>query len=126
MCQEYAPTLSSLSCRQVTSRPGLGALARGLRFRHRHDRLHQRDRAGADWGQVIIRAATAGVRQGAALHCHAQEALVKVHGSMFVLNLVLLKVSEINLMRGVVVCAVRRPLRLAQCGHPAGVDKATT
>jgi hypothetical protein len=45
---------------------------------------------------------------------------------MFVLNLVLLKVSEIDLMRGVVVCAVRRPLRLAQCGRPAGVGKATT
>jgi hypothetical protein len=45
---------------------------------------------------------------------------------MFVLNLVLLKVSEIDLMRGVVVCAVRRPLRLAQCGRLAGVRKATT
>jgi hypothetical protein len=45
---------------------------------------------------------------------------------MFVRNLVLLKVPEINLMRGMVVCAVRRPLRLAQCSRPAGVDKATT
>jgi hypothetical protein len=128
MCQEYAPTLSSLSCRQVIARPGLGALARGLQLHHRHDRLHQRDHAGADWGQVVVRAAAARVRQGAqgaALHCHAQEALVKVHGSVFVLNLVLLKVPEIDLMRGVVVCAVRRPLCLAQCGRPTGVGKAT-
>jgi hypothetical protein len=43
-------TLFSLSYRQVTARPGLGALARGLRLRYHHDRLHQRDRVGADWG----------------------------------------------------------------------------
>jgi hypothetical protein len=121
-------TLFSLSCRQVTARPELGALARGLRLRHRHDRLHQRDRAGADWGQVIVRVAAAGVHQGsqdAALHCHAQEALVKVHGYVFVLNVVLLKVPEIDLMRGVVVCAVHRPLCVAQCGRSTGVGKAT-
>jgi hypothetical protein len=45
---------------------------------------------------------------------------------VFVLNLVLLKVPEIDLMRGVVVCVVRRPLRLTQCGRPAGIGKATT
>jgi hypothetical protein len=45
---------------------------------------------------------------------------------VFVLNLVLLKVSEIDLMRGVVVCAMCRPLRLAQCGRPTGVGKETT
>jgi hypothetical protein len=67
-----------------------------------------------------------GVRQEATLHCHAQEALVKVHDTMFVRNLVLLKVPEINLMRGMVVCVVCRPLRLVQCSRPAGVDKATT
>jgi hypothetical protein len=77
-------------------------------------------------GQVVVGAA-AGVHQGsqgAALHCHAQEALAKAHGFVFRLNLVLLKVSEIDLMRGVVVCAVRRPLCLAQCDRPAGVGKA--
>jgi hypothetical protein len=82
--------------------PGPGALARGLRLRHRHDRLHQRDRAGADRGEVVVRAAAAGVRQGAqgaALHCHAQEALVPrppsqglprgtVHGSRSVFVLI--------------------------------------
>jgi hypothetical protein len=75
-------------------------------------------------GQVVVRAA-AGVdqgSQGAALH--AQEALAKAHGFVFRLNLVLLKVSEIDLMRGVVVCAVRHPLCLAQCDRPAGVGKA--
>jgi hypothetical protein len=45
---------------------------------------------------------------------------------VFVLNVVLLKVPGIDLMRGMVVCAVHHPLRLAQCGHPAGVGKATT
>jgi hypothetical protein len=56
-CQERATTISSLSCRQVTTTLPLLSIV---------------------VAQVVVRATAAGVHQGAqgaALHCHAQEAL---------------------------------------------------
>jgi hypothetical protein len=108
-------TLFSLSCRQVTASLDLvHLLVVSGSVITMTDSISETalEQIG---GQVVVRAA-AGVHQGsqeAALHCHAQEALAKAHGFVSRLNLVLLKVSEIDLMRGVVVCAVRRPLCLA-------------